>query len=93
MSSSRPPSDARNDTTSSFDITSLSSKGQVVIPSSIRDALRLPVGAKLAVFTDGENVLLHPIKKPDLSVFTALRVRCRETAKKTPRSQKKRGDT
>ncbi len=92
MPSSRPPSDALNDTSSGFDITSLSSKGQVVIPSSIRDALSLPVGAKLAVFTDGENVLLHPIKNPDLSGFTALRVRCREAVKKTPRSQKKRGD-
>lgn len=65
-----------------FEITSLSSKGQVVIPSVVRDILGLPVGTKLAVFTDGENVLLQPIRKPSIAAFRELRKQS-EQARKT----------
>ena len=49
------------------DITSLSSKGQVVLPISIRKGMNLQAGAKLIVISDGENILLKPIVEPDIT--------------------------
>ena len=54
------------------DVTSVSSKGQIVLPKAIRDALRIVTGAKLMVFSDGENILLKPIQEPSLSDFSDL---------------------
>lgn len=54
------------------EVTSISSKGQVVLPKSIRDAMSLMTGAKLMVMSDGENILLKPIRKPDISEFRAM---------------------
>ena len=54
------------------DITAVSSKGQVVLPKAIRDTLNIVPGVKLMVFSDGENILLKPIKKPDISEFQRL---------------------
>ena len=54
------------------EVTSISSKGQVVLPKSVRDALSLDAGSKLIVVTDGNNILLKPIIAPDLREFDAL---------------------
>ncbi len=54
------------------DVTALSSKGQVVLPKAIRDALALSPGSRLMVFSDGDNILLKPIKQPDISEFNML---------------------
>ena len=54
------------------EVTAVSSKGQVVLPKSIRDSLALTPGAKLMVLSDGENILLKPIRKPDLEEFRAM---------------------
>ena len=54
------------------DVTALSSKGQVVLPKVIRDSLELLPGSHLMVFSDGENILLKPIKQPDISEFNML---------------------
>lgn len=54
------------------DVTAVSSRGQVVLPKAIRDALALIPGAKLMVLSDGENILLKPIRKPDISEFRAM---------------------
>lgn len=54
------------------DVTALSSRGQIVLPKPIRDALSLFPGSKLMVFSDGDNILLKPIKQPDISEFTKL---------------------
>ena len=51
------------------EVTAVSSKGQVVLPKNVRDSLALVPGAKLMVLSDGENILLKPIKKPDISEF------------------------
>ena len=49
------------------EITSVSSKGQVVLPISIRNELNIQPGAKFIVISDGENILLKPIVMPDIS--------------------------
>lgn len=54
------------------DVTAVSSRGQVVLPKAIRDALALIPGAKLMVLSDGENILLKPIRKPDISEFKSM---------------------
>lgn len=53
-------------------VTSLSSKGQVVIPSDIREKLGISSGANMLVLTDGTNVLLKPIRMPKLQSFNRL---------------------
>ena len=54
------------------EITVMSSRGQVVLPKNIREKLGLYSGSKLMVFSDGDNILLKPIKQPDMSEFTNL---------------------
>ena len=63
-----------------FDIARLSSKGQFVIPEKVRKSLGLRTGTKLALFTDGENILLRPIPAPDLSAFRKLAKEAKKTA-------------
>ena len=46
------------------EITSMSTKGQVVIPASMRKKLNIHGGSKLIVVQDGENILMKPIEKP-----------------------------
>ena len=53
-------------------ITAMSSKGQVVLPKKIRTALNLSVGTQFAVFSYDGNILLKPIKAPDISEFAEL---------------------
>ncbi len=54
------------------EVTSLSSKGQVVIPEKIRKILGLSAGAKLMVITDGSNLLFKPLKEPKIETFNKL---------------------
>ena len=55
-----------------FDVTAVSSKGQVVLPKAIREKLQIVPGVKLMVFSDGINILMKPIPTPDISEFSAL---------------------
>ena len=57
---------------SNFNVTSLSSKGQVVIPNNLRKQLGMTTGVKLIIFTDGDNLLLKPINKPKIENFQKL---------------------
>ncbi|MBI2885342.1 MAG: AbrB/MazE/SpoVT family DNA-binding domain-containing protein [Candidatus Omnitrophica bacterium] len=66
---------------SALDVTTMSSKGQVVIPTDIRKELGLLTGAKLMVLTDGSNLLLKPMQTPKLQTFQALIRRSRHLAK------------
>lgn len=54
------------------DVTSVSTKGQVVLPKSIRDSLTLQSGTKLLVVSDGQSIILKPIEMPDISEFQGL---------------------
>ncbi len=53
----------------STEVTSLSSKGQIVIPDNIRKQMGLSSGSKLIVITDGTNLLLKPIEEPKVETF------------------------
>lgn len=63
-------------------ITSLSTKGQVVIPEDIRKLIGLKEGAKMMVFTDGANVMLKPIATPGMEEFEKMAKATRQYAKK-----------
>ena len=63
------------------EVTSVSSKGQVVLPKTVREALSLYAGSKLIVFTDGENILLKPITTPSLDEFESLMEKSQKWAK------------
>jgi AbrB family looped-hinge helix DNA binding protein len=54
------------------EITSMSSKGQIVIPAGVRNKLKIGDGTKFIVIQDGENILLKPIQQPNLSEFSKI---------------------
>ncbi len=64
-------------------VTSISSKGQIVIPQNIRQILGVTNGTKLFILTDGENLLLRPIKAPQFNAFKTLIKESRKLAIKT----------
>jgi AbrB family looped-hinge helix DNA binding protein len=49
--------------------TKMSSKGQVVIPEEIRQALGLKAGSKFVVVGEGDVVILKMITPPSMSEF------------------------
>ena len=46
-----------------METTCVSSKGQVVIPKSIRDRLHLEAGATLSVGVENDAIVLHQVRK------------------------------
>ena len=63
-------------------VTSLSSKGQVVIPDKIRKILKLSIGSKFFVATDGANLILKPMIEPKLESFETLIAKSHAFAKR-----------
>ena len=55
-----------------FEVTVVSSRGQVVIPLAFRKRLGIRPGTKLMVLSDGHNLLLKPIERPTLNPFIRL---------------------
>jgi AbrB family looped-hinge helix DNA binding protein len=47
----------------------MSTKGQIVLPSEMRDALSLGAGSKLAVFYEDGTIMLKPIAIPSPDDF------------------------
>ena len=72
---------------SAVELTTLSSKGQVVIPASIRADLKVSGGEKFAVVSDGENILLRRVEMPKVEVFRKLIQRSRTYARRVGLSQ------
>ncbi len=62
--------------------TTLSSKGQVVIPEDVRNALGLEPGAQFVVMGDGDIVILKRIETPARTEFRALAARVRGQARR-----------
>jgi AbrB family looped-hinge helix DNA binding protein len=52
--------------------TRMTSKGQVVIPSSIRKSLGLEAGTQFVVVGEGDAVVLKSIQAPSFSEFDSL---------------------
>jgi AbrB family looped-hinge helix DNA binding protein len=63
--------------------TTLSSKGQVVIPEEIRVRLGLEAGAQFVVIADRDVVIFKLLEPPSLNEFATLVGRCRQVAKQT----------
>jgi AbrB family looped-hinge helix DNA binding protein len=61
--------------------TTLSSKGQVVIPEDVRIALGLEPGAQFVVMGDGDVVILKRIETPTKGAFRALTAKARRQAR------------
>ncbi|RZD17175.1 MAG: AbrB/MazE/SpoVT family DNA-binding domain-containing protein [Candidatus Acididesulfobacter guangdongensis] len=65
-----------------METTSMSVKGQVVIPNKVRKALGLKPNSKLIIIQDGGNILLKPIEEPELKDFKNLIAMGDEISKK-----------
>ena len=68
---------------SSASTTTLSSKGQVVIPEAIRTQLGLEAGAQFVVIGDRDMVIFKRLDPPSPKEFSALVDRARRVAKQT----------
>lgn len=44
-------------------ITTVSTKGQLVIPAAMRESLGIKPGTRIAVRTDGSRIVLEPVSK------------------------------
>lgn len=62
-------------------ITAMSTKGQIVLPKKIRTELKLDAGTQFVVFSDQDNILLKPIKEPNLAEFEAVLCKFQRWAK------------
>ena len=63
--------------------TTLSSKGQVVIPEEIRERLGLEPGAQFVVIADRDVVIFKLLEPPALGDFKTLVAQARRVAKQT----------
>ena len=63
--------------------TTLSSKGQVVIPEEIRDRLGLKAGAQFVVLGDNDVVIFKVLQPPTSRDFATLVKQARQVAKRT----------
>ena len=61
-------------------IAAMSSRGQIVLPISIRRKLGLGEGSQFLIVTDSENILLKPVKDPSLDEFYSLIEQAQKTA-------------
>jgi len=65
-----------------FATTKMSSRGQVVIPESIRSEMGLGTGSRFVVIWHGDVVMLKVISPPSLEEFNAVQKRLQQAAKK-----------
>ncbi len=62
-------------------LTTISSRGQVVLPKKIRLELNLTKGMQFLVLSEEGNILLMPIKMPSHTEYSRLLERARSWAK------------
>ena len=65
-----------------IEITSVSSRGQVVIPQSLRDRLKIREGEKFVIIGEGNTIILKKLEMPSFSGIDKLLKKTREFAKK-----------
>lgn len=61
--------------------TKLSSRGQVVIPETIRDSLRMEAGTQFVVIGSDDTIILKSITPPPISKFKGLLAKAEKAAK------------
>ena len=64
------------------EVTSMSSRGQVVIPQGIRDQLNIHEGEKFIVIGQDDTIVLKKLEMPSFKGFDKLLKMTREFAKK-----------
>ncbi len=64
-------------------VITVSSKGQIAIPSDMRKGLSIDSGTKLAAYTDGDFIVLKPLKVPSLEEFRSALDRAASWAQET----------
>ena len=64
-----------------MEITSMSTKGQIVIPRDLRKMLSLVSGSKFEILTDGKRILLRLLRPSEVKGFQRL-IRADEAAAK-----------
>ncbi|MBS3165535.1 AbrB/MazE/SpoVT family DNA-binding domain-containing protein [Candidatus Woesearchaeota archaeon] len=65
-----------------LEITSLSSRGQVVIPQGIRDRLHLFEGEKFVIIGEEDTIILKKLEVPSFKGFDKLLLKTREFVQK-----------
>ena len=55
-----------------YEITRVSSKGQVVIPAGLRKKIGLTRGSKILLLAEGPNLLMRVVTPPEIGVFAKL---------------------
>lgn len=65
-----------------IEITSVSSRGQVVIPQSLRDRLKIHEGEKFVIIGEDNTIILKKLEMPSFSGVDKLLKKTREFAKK-----------
>ncbi len=65
----------------SIEVTTMTSRGQIVIPQAVREALELGSGTKFVVIGEGDTVILKRIGGPSVDELKALLTKSRRLAK------------
>ena len=65
-----------------IEVTSISSRGQVVIPQNLRDKLKIREGEKFVVIGENNTIVLRKLEMPSFKGFDKLVAKTREFAKK-----------
>ncbi len=65
-----------------IEITSVSSRGQIVIPQKLRDKLRIHEGEKFVVIGEDGTIVLKKLEMPSFEGFEKLLKKTREFVKK-----------
>ncbi len=68
--------------------TKLSSRGQVVIPETIRNEMGLKAGAQFVVISQGDAVMLKVLSAPSVEEFADLHKHLRRKAQAAGRTRK-----
>ena len=63
------------------EVSSISSRGQVVIPQSVREKLKLHEGEKFVVIGEEDTIVLKKLEMPSFKGFDKLLKKTREFAK------------
>jgi len=64
------------------EITSVSSRGQVVIPQGLRDKMKIHTGEKFVVIGEGNTIVLKKLEMPSFRGIDKLLKKTRDFAKK-----------